>query len=203
MTYEVQQTRWDRIIRRVSGSIGPGSRVSETLSELFPVLDVERVPGELLLLGGTIPGIASGRASSAATQFNAVQLFNPPDSGVIVTVTRIDVSTQTTQAIVMEFDSAQIGSLITNAPRSRDLRVLFPTQPVARLSISTGLVAPIGGIGQFRVDVQDHLVISDENGVVIMPPGNGVSIGGVVAQTVLFVNYLWRERPAEQAELQF
>ena len=57
--FEVQQNRWDQLIRRVSGSIGPGSRVSETLSELLPVMDVERVPGELLRLMGTDVAMAS------------------------------------------------------------------------------------------------------------------------------------------------
>jgi len=203
MTFEVQQTRWDRIIRRVSGSIGPGSRVSETLSELFPVLDVERVPGELLLLGGTIPSFASGLVVSGAGQFPAVQLFNPPASGVLVTVSKVFISSTTTQTISWDIDDAQIGTLVANAPRSRDLRVLFPSQPVAQLSTSGDLVAPIGGFGQFRVIGDDTLYLEDDNGVMILPPGSGMSIGGNSANTSAVVTYFWRERPAEQAELQF
>jgi len=97
MTFEVQQTRWDRIIRRVSGSIGPGSRVSETLSELFPVLDVERVPGELLLLGGTAICVGANDNSGAAGQVARHQIFNPVGSGVIATVSKLIVASTVTQ----------------------------------------------------------------------------------------------------------
>lgn len=203
MTYEVQQTRWDRIIRRVSGSIGPGSRVSETLSELFPVVDVERVPGELLLLGGTIPSFASAVVTSGVGQFPAVQLFNPLLSGVLVTVSKVYISSTQAQTILWDIDAVQIGTLIANAPRSRDLRMLFPSQPVARLSISSALGAPIGGFGQLRVGPNANLSLTDDNGVMVMPPGAGMSIGGGVANSTILITYLWRERPAEESELQF
>ncbi len=48
MGQELQQNRYDQLIRRVGGIIGPGSKVVEALGELFPVIDVENVPGELL-----------------------------------------------------------------------------------------------------------------------------------------------------------
>jgi len=89
VTNEIQQNRYDQTLRRVTGIIGPGSKVAEVLTELFPVIDVERVPGELLILGGT--DLAAGGASLDGGPGNSseINLHNPPGSGKIITCTQI------------------------------------------------------------------------------------------------------------------
>jgi len=203
MGYEVQQTRWDRIIRRVSGSIGPGSRVSETVSDLIPVLDIERVPGELLLLGGTTPGFAGATAPGGVGQWAIVELFNPLDSNNLVTVTTCFIGSTTTQLIRWGLEITQIGTVLPNSPRSRDLRMLFPSQPVAQLSSDGGLGAPSSAFGLFRLTADTTFTVHDPNGVMILAPGTGISFGTTDANTDVFANFLWRERPVEQSELQF
>lgn len=198
MTNEVQQTRWDRIIRRVSGSIGPGSRVSETLSELFPVLDVENVPGELLLLGGTQLCIGQTIESANAGDTPSSSLRNPGESGTLITVTSIRIFSGTAQA-------GRGGPSLNTLPNTgtqavRDTRVGPTGQPVGiMLSDNSLSLAPL--FYRFELNGTDDLVIEDPNGVAVITQGTSFIVGASIANTDLRVGWLWRERPAEQSEL--
>jgi len=201
MTYEVQQTRWDRIIRRVSGSIGPGSRVSETLSELFPVLDVERVPGELLLLGGT--GLANGGGTITAGGGNGAraQLFNPAGSNMLITLTRVHVSVTGTTTMRWGTGFTQIGTVISTQI-FRDTRrgqppPVLPVGQVSQLASAALAVAT----NQSRLLANVNLQIRDENSVAVLAPGSGFEIGTAQAANTLHYTFYWRERPAEESEL--
>ena len=203
MTYEVQQTRWDRIIRRVSGSVGPGSRVSETLSELFPVLDVERVPGELLLLGGTRLGTAGFPVDAAALAFPGAQISNPAGSNAIITITKAMVSSNVDDFILWGTVQALLATALPTAARLRDTREVFPTQPVGVLRIDTALVAPIDSLCEIGVLANTPVVIEDVNGVAILAPGTQFTVGGSIADAKIRNCFFWRERAAEESELQF
>ena len=203
MTYEVQQTRWDRLIRRVSGSIGPGSRVSETLSELFPVLDVERVPGELLLLGGTRLGTASFPVQATITEFPGAQIENPANSNAIITVTKVMLSADGAGTFLWSTVNAQLATALPTASRLRDTREVFPVQPVGLLRISTALAAPVDSIGRAILIGNRVLELTSENGLAILAPGERFTVGHDTANTLLEAAFFWRERPAESAELQF
>ena len=199
--YEVQQTRWDRIIRRVSGSLGPGSRVSETLSELFPMIDVENVPGELLLLGGT--RLCHGGLVLAASAGNRgkIQLFNPTDSGHLVTVTRIFIRSAATGAVRVAMDAAARTNDST-AARYRDTRLGITEEPVAQLRSENTATAIAGIVQLFTIaDVQQD--IRDENSVAVLAPGTGITFGPDAINTASSGSFFWREREALPSELQF
>lgn len=202
MTYEVQQTRWDRLIRRVSGSIGPGSRVSETISELFPVLEVEATTPELLALSDWRLAWQSTERPASVGEVSASQLFNPIGSGVIVAVTHIRLRTNVAGdgvAIQAEISNTVIG---TNQVKGlfRDSRFGGDRETVAEVSSEDNIV--VGG--GLRVFVNtDDLVISDDNGLVVLTPGFGLSVGSVNSNFILTINYFWRERPAQESELSF
>jgi len=198
MTYEVQQTRYDRIIRRVTGSIGPGSRVSESISELFPMVDVERVPGELLLLGGT--QICMGRVSisALAANFSLAMLRNPGLSENIITITQVRFFTSTAQ-------SMGLGPTLNTFPVSgnqavRDTRRGPAGETVGQVLEDRALVT---GVDFFRARANgtDDTVIEDPNGVAVLVPGTAFSVSCRTVNTNLIIGFLWRERPAEQSEL--
>lgn len=201
MTFEVQQTRWDRIIRRVSGSIGPGSRVSETLSELFPVIDIERVPGELLLLGGTRLGLAGFPVNAAAAVFPGSQISNPAESGTIITITRAIVSSNVNDVILWGTVHGLLATALPNSARLRDTREVFPTQAVGLLRIDTALGAPVDSIGQVEVLADSPLILEGENSETVLAPGTQFTVGGSIADATLRATFYWRERPAEESEL--
>ncbi|KKK68551.1 hypothetical protein LCGC14_2942920 [marine sediment metagenome] len=200
MAYEVQQTRWDRIIRRVSGSIGPGSRVSETLSELFPVLDVENVPAELLMLGGS--RLAIGRTSQApvAAQFNHSMLRNPGDSGLIITVYEIRFSSTTAQVIQcgLTLNTFTVGG----SKQFADSRLGATNLPTGEIRIVTG--AEVGpDFTRFNVTPETDTIWRPPLAIAVLGPASAVALQCGTANTQLTVSYFWKERSAEEAELQF
>jgi len=201
MTYEVQQTRWDRLIRRVSGSIGPGSRVSETLSELFPVLDVERVPGELLILGGTDLCFGGGTIDAEPAKGGFAQLINPVDSGSIITLTTWTFATDTTEIIRWGRTNTALGTAI-GTETFRDTRRALTQNPLAQVNQGTQ-VAVVGGTCQARTTGTETFTNSDANGVIVLGPGGIFEVGVGPNGNVIFYSFYWRERPAQESELQF
>lgn len=201
MPFEVQQTRWDRIIRRVSGSIGPGSRVGETLSELFPVLDVERVPAELLILGGWRTGMGAQQLVATAAETSKIQLFNPVDSGHLVVLTRVDFATTSTQTVETTITNIALADLV-GGNIFRDTRAGLFLSGVAQIrSESTAAGLAPTWIARSLANVNN--TISDENGVAVLAPGTGFSIAPNVTNQFILAAFFWRERPAEESELQF
>lgn len=200
MTFEVQQTRWDRMIRRVSGSIGPGSRVSETLSELFPVFDVEQAPAELLVLGGTQMAIGHTNENAVAAVFQNSELFNPVGSGSIITL--LSISAFGGGGITLNM-GLTTGSFTTNNPSLvgfADGRLLGAALPVGQCRDETS-----GAVG-----AKDYLLLPGiyQNGIfappkaiAVLTPGTGWAVGSSAVNLDLIVCYTWIERPAEQSEL--
>jgi len=198
MTYEVQQTRYDRIIRRVTGSIGPGSRVSESISELFPMVDVENVPGELLLLGGTQICMGATIEVPAVARFPLSMVRNPGGSNALITVTQVVMHSPTS----MEVNAGPTLNTFPNAGQQtiRDTRRGPAGQPVGQaLSDSSLVIGPL--FHRLAVTAGEALIWSDDNGLAVLAPGTAFAVGGLVTNTELAVGWLWRERPAEQSEL--
>lgn len=196
MTFEVQQTRWDRIIRRVSGSIGPGSRVGETLSELFPVLDVERVPAELLLLGGTRLAMGSLRVVAAGANFAQVMLRNPGGSGQLITVTEVRISSPTSQRFVI--GPTQNTFTVPGNQAIADTRE-FPNDPTGQVLGDALLVFGASFWQPFLLD--QEIVVQPPDALAVLAPGTALSVSASVSTSDVTVSFLWRERSAEESEL--
>ena len=198
MTYEVQQTRYDRIIRRVTGSIGPGSCVSESISELFPMVDVERVPAELLLLGGTQLAMGQTRTAAAAALFAQSMLRNPAGSGNIITVTQVAIFSPTAQ-------QARAGltlNTLANAGTKtiRDGRRGPAGQPVGDV-LEEGLLVAGPLFFRFQLNGTDTYILEADNALAVLPPGTAYEVSSGLANADLNVGWMWRERPAEESEL--
>jgi len=199
---ELQTTRYDKIIRRVGGIVATGSMVSENVSELFPMIDVERVPGELLLLGGTEICQASHTNVPGALNAAQVQLFNVDESGKLVTITKVMVSAVTTTITVRAaMANAAIGTA-TNAEVFRDSRRPVASNPASQIRF---LAQPTLSNPQVQVRLRgdDILILEDPNGVAVLSPGFGYTIGSSTINVTLIVTFWWRERPAEPSELNF
>jgi len=198
---ELQTNRYDRLIRRVGGIIGVGSMVSDALSELFPMIDVERVPSELLALQGTHVAGCSVESGGTAGLNNQHQVFNPVGSGHILTVTHALVSSSTTQVLFFGLASATLATNIPN-PRFRDGRVRDIT-PVGQNNVDTLLAATPN---TYRVQINGGAGISaflleDPNDLAVLPPGFGFQVSTTTLNSGLVTAFFWRERPAEPSEL--
>jgi len=203
MTYEVQQTRWDRLIRRVSGSIGPGSRVSETISELFPVLDVESVPGELLLLSGTSLCHGAGSALGAAGEIPNIILFNPPGSGHLITITQVAVRSSIGNDIMRCEVSSGVSGAQLDTERFREGRLITPTTvPVGQVR-SLSNPSQIAEQVAFALPIDDSKFFSDQNGLAVLAPDTKYVVASTSVTTTITVTFWWRERQAQESELQF
>lgn len=196
---EIQQNRWDRLIRRAAGIVGGGSQVNDTLNELFPTMEVENVPGELLALMGWRLGWCSSRLAPSALNRNHHQLFNPADSNVMLVVTKIATGgIATSQYRYTNF----IGPLATLAgnERRRDTRsgILEELTGQNRTDQST-----VNGGLDFRIRAGSGAeeFLTDPNGVVVLFPGTGVTVSTEDVNVETIVSFMWRERVFEPSEL--
>lgn len=201
MTNEVQQTRWDQLIRRVSGSIGPGSRVAETLAELFPVIDVENLPSELLLLAGWRLAYGGALLAPSVGNNQHVQLFNPADSGQLISATFAYVTSDTAQRIEWDMEVVAIASA-GGGEKFRDTRlgtIGGPTGQIRNATTAAGL--PV--VGSFFVQAGVTFLFAMPNDLCVLAPGSGITIATTTFNTELQVSFNWRERIALEAELNF
>ena len=199
MTSELQQTRYDQLIRRVGGIIGPGSKVSEALSELFPVVDVERVPGELLLLGGTQLCVGAATLTSAVGEVPRIQVFNPVASGKLVSVSTVVVG----QGITVSIRFASTNTALTTGTGTevfRDRRLAGTSRPSAQIRTDS-TVAFTDAHGLLRAPANVPVYLNDGNTVAVLPPGSGFEVGTTQTNSLLLVTFFWRERVALESEL--
>ncbi len=198
MGYEVQQTRWDRIVRRITGSVGPGSRVAETIAELMPVLDVERVPPELLFLGGTRIVMGNCTVPAVPATFAYASVLNPVDSGNLIVVTQAQI--YSTAADRIRISLTENVAPVAGTQAIRDGRAGVQGVAVGRCLIDNNL-GPGGIEGQLRVLAATPVFWEDVNGIAVLPPGISLLLTTSAVNTGLEVNFMWRERPAEESEL--
>jgi len=197
MTYEVQQTRYDRLIRRVTGSIGPGSRVSESISELFPMIDVEsRVP-ELLLLAGTRLAFGFANSPSVAGNFSAAMLRNPGGSGTIITLHELTF-TLVTQAIAAGTTLNTLSQL--GVTSFADTRAGVATPTVGQVLFDAQLVAAPDRY-RLRALTGSQIVYHPPNGIAVLGPGSAFGVSGLVLNSGGTFGFKWSERATESSEL--
>jgi len=197
---ELQQSRYDRLLRRVGDLKGAGSKVNDVLEELFPVIEVEGVPGELLRLMGTRLGMGGHVLSAVAAQFAKIQIFNPVDSGYLTTVTNIISSTDVAGVITEYFlTTVPLLTEVGNNPL-RDTRDPIAAGATTQIR-SEQDVSGIPAHFQFRSIANTPTKITDPNGVVILAPGTGLTVAPSTVNRSLTCSFFWRERIFEPSEL--
>lgn len=199
---ELQQNRYDQLVRRVGGIIGPGSKVSEVISELFPMIDVENLPPELLVLAGWDPAFRSTDVSSGVGNENASQLFNPAGSGKLIVLTKIILGTNKDASVRFNMTHTQLANS-NGFGVHRDNRAgdLISSAAVGNTRIEFGLLISAGATIFVQASITQQL--EDVNGLAILTPGDGFVIGTLETDLAMRVTYFWRERTAEQSELNF
>jgi len=199
VSQELQQNRYDQLIRRVGGLIGGGSKVSEVLGELFPVLEVENTVPELRLLGGTILGLGARTSAGAAAVHQQIQLFNPVNSGSLIVVTACELTVSAAQAVAFGLVSTALATQ-TSTQRTRDSRVPITTPILGQIRFgNSAVVAP--DVGRVQLPLNLGVTLDNSDGVAVLSPGFGFQLTTTIVNTALVVTFWWRERAAEQSEL--
>lgn len=199
MPSELQQNRYDQLIRRVGGIVGPGSKVSEVLTELFPIIDVENVPAELQILGGTHLGFGGSSGPAVAAEFAFVQLFNPVASGKLVTVTQVNFMGSGNVILRFSVEAASRGAVVLSE-RFADTRLGVTNLTTAQIFFGSDPVIP-PNVGRMISEQLATTTIQDPRGLIVLSPGNGFTVAAEVANKFINVSFWWRERVAEQSEL--
>lgn len=197
MTNELQTARYDNLVRRLGGLLGPGSKVTETLGELFPTLECENLPGELMFLGGWTLGMNTVVIAATVGETSRAQVFNPVGSGKIAVVTDCFFSNANAQ-IDWQINETAFPVLATGI--TRDTHAGMDTGTALAVGpLSTGntpragtFFAPIAGF---------HLWM--KNGIAVLAPGSGLEFGTNSDNVNLNCTFIWRERIALPSELSF
>jgi len=198
---EIQQTRYDQLLRRVTGIIGPGSKVGDLITDLLPIFDVENMPAELLILSGTRICLGGGTLAQVGGQAGTHVLENPANSGVLATLERVDFAASSSATIRWGVQNGFRATAVAIGTEDfRDVRVFSPDLPVCNVRQITE-VALANGTNQTRVIANANLVLQPPNSVCVLPPGTSFEIGIGGNNIASFVGFSWRERVAEQAEL--
>jgi len=186
-------------MRRVGDLKGPGSKVNDVLQELFPTIDVENVPGELLFLMSTKIGWAATSKAPTAGKLAGIQLFNPVGSGHLITVSSVDIASASDNLVTYGFRNVAIGTS-TATPRQRDGRGGTGPSGVADLRASGNEIALVNG--EFRMLASTTHTLEDPNSVCVLSPGIGLTFIGSI-DVVFSCSFNYRERVAEPSELNF
>lgn len=198
---EIQQTRYDQLLRRVANIVSPGSIVGDALNELFPMFDVENMPLELLALSRTNIAMASSRLAASLLDLNHHQLFNPADSNNLLVCHKMLVSSDTTQRIRLSMSQVALTNNVGNVER-RDTR-----EGVVALSVGQNRnVQQPGGVPavlEFTILADTVFTLEDPNGLWVLFPDTGTRLATTTVNTESIVTWFWRERVFEPAEVNF
>ena len=199
MSQDLQTARYDQLVRRVGGLLGGGSKVTETLAEVFPVLELEDTTPELIALSGWRTAWQSTERSPNVALVSTSQLRNPAGSGVIAVVTQVGLHVTVPAPVQMQISTPLIGTPVPGL--FRDSRFGVPRNTVCQVSSADGPV--IGGGLRIRVPAAENIFLRDDNGIVVLTPGTTLSISTVIVNILMTVNYVWRERIALDSEINF
>ena len=200
MAFELQTSRFDQLLRRLGDLKGPGSKVAASLEDLFPTLDVEQVPAELLFLGGTKIAFGDASAQSAAAKLAGVKLINPADSGHLITVTQV-VAFQSVDTVYSLGLSTAAED--TNATTGlRDSRTGTDVQTVGIVSAFADTSVPAPNVSYSQL-ADTTLIVTDPNAVAVLAPNTSLFLVSNTTNTLLQAGFYWRERQAEPSELNF
>lgn len=195
---EIQQNRYDQLLRRVADLKGPGSKVSDALGELFPTIDVENVPYELLLLLGSRTCMGYALAGpGGATFFTTVFIHNPPDSGVIARLTHLSV--EAADMTVLIGPTLNVADEV-GARAFTDGRVFGEGTTLRMQGNNNNLV--IGAAFSTLVTGSEGFIqYAPPGGIMTLSPGTSFSVGAGADNEFLRANFIWVERQAEPSEL--
>jgi len=201
---QIQQGRYDALMRRVADLKGGGSKVNDVLEELFPMIDVENLPPELYILAQTDLCFGGGRTNGGVGTAGRGQLFNPSGSGKILTVTQAAFSAGAAGIIRWgRQDTPQAARLTTELFRdTRKQKGAVLSLPVGQIRVEAS-AALANATGQTFIDASVPFTITDPNGFAVLAPDTGFEIGFGTTNVLATFYFYWRERVAEPSELNF
>lgn len=194
---ELQFNRWDRLIRKIGNIVGARSIATTILEDVFPMLDMENTPPELMILAGKKLAWGTHLRPLEVLEFSSVQLFNPADSGMVAVVTKVLISTQATAVALVNKNTPLTDSSGTRAFRDgRDVGT-----PVMQIRSESSLVVESGALITL---VESNIAFDfdlQKSGLIVLTPGTGLQVQARTINFSLRANFMWYERVLESSEL--
>ena len=195
----LNQNRYDQLLRRVGDLKGPGSKVADALTELFPMIDVENIPAELLLLSGSRLCMARVVVNAGgATFFGHILLRNPGNSSVVARLIQVVIWSDTAQRMVI---GPTVNSGTASGNRAfADGRVFGEGTVLTTHGDNNSLVV---GSDFYRIAVNgvDSVIWEPPVAAMVITPATALSVSNGTDNTNLHVSFLWVERVAQPSEL--
>jgi len=196
----VQTGVFDNLIRRLYSIKGGGSELSETLGDVFPILDLENLPSELLLLRGWVLGMGRITNTSAVGTISAHQLFNPAGSGKLIVLTSVLITATAATAVQYGPAFTALGTTsVAGAQRDTREGSIKPTNGLLQEE-DDGAASAFGVI---NLIANIPIKLTDPNNLAVLIPGTAFRITGTNTNRTLKTAWMWRERTAEPSELSF
>ena len=196
----LQTARLENFIRRWGSIKGPGSVLSETLGDVFPVLDLENLTPENMLPAGWHLVYGFATIIGVAAQLSTLQAFVPAGSGAIAVIDKVVINSELAQAVTLSRRVAvaspviNMGSIDTRAPS--DFNGTLTIQGTANG------VSPITGI---RLNVLAGVDREFEvpSALAVLSPNTQFGVVSGTANSDMTVSFIGRVRLAEPSELSF
>ena len=198
---QIQQGRYDALLRRVADLKGPGSKVNDVLEELFPCFNVEELPAELYRLANIDLCMGGGVVTGVIATSARAQIFNPTGSGKLISVTQAGLSTNTTGVVRWgRRDTPLTTTLSTQI--FVDTRHPLGSLPTGQIRVDNTL-ALANASGRSTLLASTPFVLTNENGIAVLTEGTGFEIGFNLQNEDANFWFYWRERVAEPSETNF
>ena len=164
------------------------------------MFDVENVPPELLLLGGSRLCMGTLRvAAGGGAFFSTIQLQNPFDSGFIMRCTGVIVRLGVSGRVNMGPTQNTL-SQSQGATAFADSRV-FGEGTVGAIQGANNNLVTGSTFLSFNSLSTESFILTPPAGLTVLAPGGRFEVSTEVANDVLLVSFLWVERIAEPSEL--
>lgn len=164
--------------------------LDQTLSGVVSVIDGEK---SRTLAGGMFSG--SPAVAGVATQYAALQLWNPAGSGKNLIVTASDVSSSAASNPIWEPTNAAIANLYSIASANKLLLLTGAPAPVGQLRTDS-FVAPSAYTGGVLKNVSIQAggsYVWDIKGAIVVPPGKGLRVINNITGAPLSAGFEWFE----------
>jgi len=195
----LQTARLENFIRRWGSIKGPGSVLSETLGDVFPVLDLENLTPENYLTAGWYPFCGFTNVIGVAAQTTGASIINPAGSGAILVVDFVNIRRETTGIVGVGADVPLFTPIINGA--RRDTRA-GAFSGIARIGANANVGAHVDCL-QLRLTGNVDRQLELPHGVAILGPGTQLAVINTTTNNDLTVSFSGRVRIAEPSELSF
>jgi len=195
----LQTARLENFIRRWGSIKGGGSVLSESLGDVFPILDLENLTPENHAPAGWYPFFLFATASAVAAQTAGVSLINPVNSGSLVVVDGFVATLQIAGSMTVG-TSLPLFTQIANVS-ARDTR-LSAFSGVPRFGTNINVAAIENGL-LLRLGASVDRTIELPNGVAVLAPGTQLALVASTVNSDVTGSFYGRARLAEPSELSF